>query len=48
MGIFDFIPTIPEVIGSAICITFGHQYDPVYSKGKLLGYVCSNCGKVKP
>lgn len=48
MGIFDFIPTVPEIVSSTICVAFGHEYEPIYIKGKLAGYICSICEKVKP
>jgi hypothetical protein len=48
MGVFDIIPTLPEVLSSTLCLTVGHSWEAVYVKGKLVGYVCSVCEKVKP
>lgn len=43
MSIFDLIPTIPEVVSSGYCITFGHEWVRTES-GKV---ICAECGKVK-
>jgi hypothetical protein len=39
MGLFDFIPTLPEVMSLGVCLTIGH----IYENGR-----CVNCKKKKP
>lgn len=39
MGFFDWIPTVPEVITSGMCLIGGHDYQAGY---------CQLCGKKKP
>lgn len=39
MGIFDWVPTVPEVLTSAACLISGHEYE---------NGVCTVCGKKNP
>lgn len=44
MGLFDWIPTIPEVIDFIDCRIVGHAWKTFIVEGHTVR-VCQNCGK---
>jgi len=47
MGIFDWIPTIPEVLDSTACLIGGHDWIVVKDVNGNKVIVCENCGARK-